>query len=114
MRKLRWENHKYHIELLREYYALNKYCWTEQLKDAILDAIDCLIYVDECQKMEDGILNATTADDVPVVHAKWLRSTNIDIFYSCSKCGKTVTKTAWCNSLSNYCPDCGARMDGIE
>ncbi len=29
---LRWESHKGHWELLKEFYALNKYLITEQLK----------------------------------------------------------------------------------
>lgn len=41
---LRWESHKGHWELLKEFYALNKYLITEQLKDTLLDAIECMEY----------------------------------------------------------------------
>ena len=42
MRKLSWESHKNHYELIKEFYALNKYLISEQLKDALLDAIECM------------------------------------------------------------------------
>ena len=41
---LRWESHKNHYEQLKEFYALNKYLITEQFKDALLDAIECMEY----------------------------------------------------------------------
>ena len=41
---LRWDNHKDHWELLKEFYYLNKYLITEQLKDALLDAMECMEY----------------------------------------------------------------------
>ena len=41
---LRWESHKGHWELLKEFYALNEYLITEQLKDTLLDAIECMEY----------------------------------------------------------------------
>lgn len=41
---LSWESHKGHWELLKEFYALNKYLITEQLKDALLDAMECMEY----------------------------------------------------------------------
>ena len=49
--KLRWQDHESHIELLKEFYYYNKYIWTEQLKDTILDAIDCLEYVQKEKKL---------------------------------------------------------------
>lgn len=41
---LRWESHKGHWELLKEFYYLNKYLITEQFKDALLDAMECMEY----------------------------------------------------------------------
>lgn len=52
------------------------------------------------------IAHAETEDVSPVVHGKWIK--DIPIGYRCSvvfcQC-LTVNKT-------NYCPNCGARMDG--
>lgn len=54
-------------------------------------------------------LNATPSADVaPVVHGKW-RWTGSDKWndcYECSKCGKISLDD------SNFCPNCGAKMDG--
>lgn len=59
------------------------------------------------------------ADVAPVVHGRWISLTdcaNAGVY--CSVCHKKVWKEdyAWCNRKnelrSNYCPHCGARMDG--
>ena len=42
--RLSWCNHKNHYELLKEFYALNKYLISEQFKDTLLDAIECMEY----------------------------------------------------------------------
>ena len=48
------------------------------------------------------------ADDVaPVVHGRWLYvDTDTEQFFLCNRCKK---KEYW---ESNYCPACGAKMDG--
>ena len=58
------------------------------------------------------IAEAPAADVAPVVHAHWIRYDDADIVegyyvpeYECSKC------RAWKKDDSDYCPDCGARMD---
>lgn len=52
------------------------------------------------------------ADVAPVVHGKW----NAD--ETCSLCGEKSTEgldaTKWNYWLPNYCPNCGAKMDGGE
>lgn len=49
-------------------------------------------------------------DVAPVVHGKWkseaTRKPFLQILYMCSKCGYLVDR------VSNYCPNCGAKMDG--
>lgn len=51
-----------------------------------------------------------TADVVPVAHGWW----NAD--ETCSLCGEKSTEgldaTKWNYWLPNYCPNCGAKMDG--
>ncbi len=50
------------------------------------------------------------ADVVPVVHGWWNADEN------CSVCGENSTEgldaTKWNYWLPNYCPNCGAKMDG--
>lgn len=54
--------------------------------------------------------NKTAADVAPVVHGEWRWEGK---FKACSKCG---TYVEWTETLGasfwNYCPYCGAKMDG--
>lgn len=52
------------------------------------------------------------ADVVEVKHGRWIKRGQ-DIF--CSECGGE-SKYTWhgSSSFSNYCPNCGAKMDGWE
>lgn len=58
----------------------------------------------------EAILKAPAADVVPVVHGWW------NATETCSLCGEKSTEgldaTTWNYWLPNYCPHCGARMDG--
>lgn len=59
------------------------------------------------------------ADVVPVVHGHWIKDNDSfqtdDDYYCyyfnhiCSECGEIVNDRY---KLPNYCPDCGAKMDG--
>ena len=51
----------------------------------------------------DEIDNAPTVDAVEVVHGRWIKYITC---YRCSECSHQVT------SADNYCPNCGAKMDG--
>lgn len=59
---------------------------------------------------EIAIGKLPAADVVPVVHGWW----NAD--ETCSLCGEKSTEgldaTKWNYWLPNYCPNCGAKMDG--
>lgn len=47
---MRFKKHENHRALIEEFYSLNKFIITEQMKDALLDAIDCMDYViKECK-----------------------------------------------------------------
>jgi hypothetical protein len=54
---------------------------------------------------------APTVDAVEVVHGRWIETKN---GFHCSNCkrkpGRHQTKQG--AYLSNYCPNCGAKMDG--
>lgn len=53
------------------------------------------------------LLSIPDADVAPVVHGRWLASH--DEFCACSIC-KYPVYVAW--NQTNYCPNCGAKMDG--
>ena len=61
------------------------------------------------------IEEAPAADVVPVVHGRWINKTNhnravVEQRVDCSACGHILWHTS---AMSyNYCPNCGARMDG--
>lgn len=71
------------------------------------------------------VLNASTVDAVEVVHGRWREKILVGGFaeewgYVCSECGCTVSdrsnlgigRYASKNQRLNYCPNCGAKMDG--
>ena len=63
--------------------------------------------IDEAYRAVQGL---TTADVAPVVHGRWTNNTGG--FYevaSCSICGERRITTG---ITPNYCPNCGAKMDG--
>lgn len=64
----------------------------------------------------DALRNAPAADVAPVVHGSWIAQEDwgMDTYYTCSACKEdfvtddgTPTDNLW-----NYCPHCGAKMDG--
>lgn len=61
---------------------------------------------------EIAIGKLPAADVVPVVHGWW------NATETCSLCGEKSTEgldaTIWNYWLPNYCPNCGAKMDGGE
>ena len=56
---------------------------------------------------EPDIKNAPAADVAPVVHGRWrlVGEFGFNDCYICSECGKIAMND------SNYCPNCGAKMD---
>ena len=64
--------------------------------------------------MRISIEDAPTVDAVEVVHAHWTTLYTVDTWmgtskidcFVCSECGKSS------KAKGNYCPNCGAKMDG--
>lgn len=57
--------------------------------------------------MSSVINSAPTADVVEVRHGEWTKSSPYNRFMNCSICGFGQDHTTF-----NYCPHCGAKMDG--
>ena len=59
-----------------------------------------------CKAVESVFTDSPAADVAPVVHGRWEPyRKNLG---KCSECGEVV------QIRSNYCPDCGAKMDSTE
>ena len=67
----------------------------------------------EIQEYIDRINRQPTVDAVEVVHGRWENQHGI---YSCSVCGKSNPYEVLGDNIwywpCNYCPNCGAKMDG--
>lgn len=61
------------------------------------------------------VIMLPAADVVPVVHGRWEKQRGL---YSCSECGKTCPYDVQADVIEywacNYCPNCGAKMDGQQ
>lgn len=62
------------------------------------------------------IQDAPAADVAPVVHGRWLHSgceecSGLEVV-KCSECNHEAFAIAFYVCNGNYCPSCGARMDG--
>ena len=91
-----------------------EYFEREALLTAICDDMCGLKYTGVCEncKVIALIANAPSVDVVPVVHGRWIHDGcrvkgGID-WCHCSECGKSDNFCA----RTNYCPKCGAKMDG--
>lgn len=66
-------------------------------------------------KAIEGIANECAADVVAVRHGEWYRhdkKKHGDTCYYCSVCEKMALADCMIWELSDYCPHCGAKMDG--
>lgn len=80
---------------MADYINLDKYC-----------ATICRCNKNYCSKTSCYLLRAKAEDVAPVVHGKWQYvETDDEHFFLCSICSN---KEYW---ESNYCPECGAKMD---
>lgn len=75
-----------------------------------IDCLNCII--------DDVIETAPTIEAEPVRHGKWILSEEkIDAFtkiltLKCSECGYWRRRSHGLFDRTNYCPNCGAKMDG--
>ena len=81
-------------------------------KRAIADACNALeLYPSEYAELEDALNRIPAADVAPVRHGRWIEQEKytFGVMYDCSICGDRILDNghSW-----NYCPNCGAKMDG--
>lgn len=59
---MRYKNHSNHIDILKEFYYANKYILTEQMKDTLIDAIECMEYIESDKELESTNESPTRED----------------------------------------------------
>ena len=86
------------------------YIKREDAIDAVLDVYYNTPDIDlSGGRLEAAILNIPAADVAEVRHGRWLCvDTDTEQFFLCNRCKK---REYW---ESNYCPNCGAKMDKEE
>ena len=70
-----------------------------------------------CAARKDELVAIPAADAVGVKHGRWewYKSPvclSGDIYYRCSVCGESDPWQLTTRGNANYCPNCGAKMDG--
>lgn len=65
----------------------------------------------ETGEVVEFLEGSPTVDAVEVVHGRWL-PTNDDNKKRCSRCDVIHLIAQYPNGQANYCPNCGAKMDG--
>ena len=61
--------------------------------------------------MNENRAIGTSADVATVRHGKWIPAVHVgDCCYHCSEC--QFLRDAYLIDIGNYCPNCGAKMDG--
>ena len=84
---------------------MDDYIKREALRDALYDA-------DAITMNGVKILNQFPSSDVaPVRNGRWVPALHVgDCCYRCSEC--QFLRDAYLLDIGNYCPNCGAKMDG--
>lgn len=69
---------------------------------------------DSCKAdyLREIIESVPAADVVPVVHGRW-EQTEAPFMNECEDCSVCGYRTVWGHRF-NYCPNCGAKMDGDD
>ena len=93
----------------------------DELKESIRKAlsIKSLVYLTESEKSLVRLIDfAPTVDAVPVRHGRWIEidDGDGDCHYECSVCGEAwvLNDGTPADNNMNFCPRCGAEMDGGE
>ena len=93
---------------------MDEYIKKSYAVDAVLDVYYDTPDIDlSGEKFEDAILKIQAADVASVRHGRWVHE-HISEGYAwviCSECEAVIHKIL-INKRLNYCPNCGAKMDG--
>lgn len=82
-------------------------------KNVAIARLTALEIGNPCATMTDAkrqIADTRPADVAPVVHGRWV-PTKAPFMNECEDCSVCGYRTVWGHRY-NYCPNCGAKMDG--
>lgn len=81
-------------------------------REAVIAAIKDLPFQQDIEDLSiyEEIKEVPSADVEPARHGEWIKI-NYTTLYKCSNC-TCMTDMPYQKKLFNYCPECGARMDG--
>lgn len=90
---------------------MDEYIKREYAVDAVLDVYYDTPDIDlSGEKFEAAILKIPAADVAPVRHGRWGTHSDRPDSLICSVCNCGFDM--WKHDPHNYCPNCGAKMDG--
>ena len=90
-----------------------EYIKKEDIEQKIQDGLNNLVLGHDAIEVLGMIYEMPTADVAPVRHGRWVHE-HISEGYAwviCSECEEVIHKIL-INKRLNYCPNCGAKMDG--
>lgn len=95
------------------------YHGTTYVKDVFADTPESIPYLQAARVLRDASENSvlSAADVAPVVYGQWVHSRYENCserfeIVKCSRCGHEAYAMAFYVRSGNYCPGCGAKMDG--
>ena len=92
---------------VESYYSCVK-CKNCGAETGLVKVTPCICAVDEAAKVWNTRVDEPAAEVQEVKHGEWRENNKI---YICSQCGYSFEHEGYL-ALFNYCPCCGARMDG--
>lgn len=87
-----------------------KYIDTEAVKRAVVEAVDNGLASTSADLAE--IIDDLPAADVEPVRHGWWETHLLPLAVKCSCCGHKASFREWKSQHLNFCPHCGAKMDG--
>ena len=82
------------------------------MNDELINRGDAIAIAMHSKDPVEGIKNLPAVDAVEVVHAKWLWFAYDKAWTKCSNCKSNWKWKTVKEGHMDYCPNCGARMDG--